>query len=462
VRAPATALYAFCRVADDAIDEATDVAAATRDLAMRLDAIYQGRPQAHEADRAFAAVVRCFQIPRALPEALLDGFLWDAQGRRYETMADVLDYAARVAGTVGAMMALIMGAQGPSALARACELGLAMQLTNIARDVGEDARMGRLYLPREWLREADIDPDAWLTNPRFSPALGSVVARLLATADGLYERAAAGLVELPRDCRPAIESARSVYREIGRVVEEEGLDSVDQRAVVSGSRKLLLVARSIGGAADRGLAGCAPGADALDRLSGRGGRRRSAMTSCPPSRSTSARFGSSRCSSGPAAGGPCPLLTCVVRLPTPSGAARQRRRGIRQEHRLHDRRHQSRHVQGLVHRHHALSKQIRSHHRSDIEGRVLQRVLEFGGGPSPLRMDLPIRQPVRGRADRGGASNGSDRSVPGEAQGQDPIVPAFWRTSYRTAALPSLRCARPVPFTGKAGRWARSPSLASR
>lgn len=107
------------------------------------------------------------------------------------------------------MMAM-MGARSPQAQARACELGVAMQLTNIARDVGEDARAGRLYLPRDWMREAGIDPDAWLQAPSFTPALGSVVSRLLAEADVLYERAALGISALPRDCRPAIQAARLV------------------------------------------------------------------------------------------------------------------------------------------------------------------------------------------------------------------------------------------------------------
>jgi phytoene synthase len=164
VRAPAIALYAFCRVADDAIDLADDPAAAVERLDLRLDAIYARRPQPFESDRALAAVVERFDLPRGLLDALIEGFRWDSEGRRYETIAELEDYCARVAGTVGAMMAILMGTRGCAALARACELGVAMQLTNIARDVGEDARNGRLYLPREWLREEGIDPQAWLAD----------------------------------------------------------------------------------------------------------------------------------------------------------------------------------------------------------------------------------------------------------------------------------------------------------
>lgn len=244
LRAPACALYAFCRVADDAIDLGSDPAGAMRALTARLDAIYAGAPQAIDADRALTtAVFRC-GIPRALLDALLDGFLWDALGRRYETLEDVHDYAARVAGAVGAMMALVMGARTPTSLARACELGVAMQLTNIARDVGEDARNGRLYLPRRWMAEAGLDADDWLREPRFDGRLASVVGRLLAEADRLYARSEHGIAALPRECRPAIRAARLVYAEIGAQLRRDGLDSVNRRTVVPGRRKAALMARA--------------------------------------------------------------------------------------------------------------------------------------------------------------------------------------------------------------------------
>jgi 15-cis-phytoene synthase len=244
VRGPATALYAFCRLADDAIDLGADPLAAVADLQTRLDTIYQGRPRDIAADRALAAVVHRYAIPRALPDALLEGFLWDTQQRRCETLADVEAYAARVAATVGAMMALVMEVHDADALARACDLGVAMQLTNIARDVGEDARAGRLYLPRQWLIEAGIDPEAWLCEPRFSPAVAGVIERLLSAADALYQRAEHGIATLPRDCRPAIRAARLVYAEIGEQLRRDGLDSVNRRVVVSKQRKLALMARA--------------------------------------------------------------------------------------------------------------------------------------------------------------------------------------------------------------------------
>jgi len=244
VRAPATALYAFCRVADDAIDESTDPQRAIEALRGRLDAVYAGSPGPELADRALACVVQVHGLPRPLLDALLEGFAWDVEGRRYETIEDVHAYGARVAGTVGAMMAVVMEARSGEALARACELGVAMQLTNIARDVGEDARRGRIYLPRAWMREAGLDPEAWLAAPAFGPELASVVDRLLAEADRLYRRAECGVPLLPRDCRVGIQAARLVYAEIGHALAAAGLDSVSRRTVVPRARQLRLVAQA--------------------------------------------------------------------------------------------------------------------------------------------------------------------------------------------------------------------------
>lgn len=247
VREAAYGLYAFCRYSDDLVDEATN-ATARHAAVVRLDArvgrAYAGQPADAPADRAFAEIVASFAIPEALPRALIEGFAWDAAGRRYEDLSALHAYAARVAGSVGAMMALIMGVRTPEALARACDLGAAMQLTNIARDVGEDARAGRLYLPLDWMRAAGLDPDAFLAEPTPSPALAAIVAELLAEADRLYRQAEAGIAVLPPRCRPAIRAAGLIYGEIGRVIAAFGHETVSRRARVSGVRKLALIARA--------------------------------------------------------------------------------------------------------------------------------------------------------------------------------------------------------------------------
>ena len=245
---PTAAVYAVCRVSDDAVDEAAhpDAGRAALDhLHHRLDRAYRGAPEDHAVDRAFARVVERHRLPRALPEALLEGYAWDLDGRDYHTLGDLRRYCARVASTVGAMMTLLMGRRDATTLARACDLGVAMQLTNVARDVGEDARNGRIYLPRRWLLEAGVDPAALRAEPRFTPALGSVVARLLDAAALLYHRAERGIPRLPRDCRASIASARYIYADIGRVIAERGYDSVSGRAFTTRRRKLQLMTRTL-------------------------------------------------------------------------------------------------------------------------------------------------------------------------------------------------------------------------
>jgi phytoene synthase len=260
VRRPATALYAFCRVADDAIDLGDDPVAALALLNRRLDAAYAGAPLPAPVDRAFAATIAAHAIPRALPAALIEGLAWDSQGRRYENFAGLLDYAARVAGAVGVMMALVMGVREPAGLARAADLGVAMQLTNIARDVGEDARAGRLFLPLDWLAAAGVDAGQFIARPEFSAALGSVVKRLLDEADALYARALGGIGRLPRDCRAGIAAARRIYAAIGGQVAAAGYDSINRRARVAGAPKLGLAVLALG---DAVFAGAGPHAPAL-------------------------------------------------------------------------------------------------------------------------------------------------------------------------------------------------------
>jgi len=244
IRDRATVLYAFCRVSDDTVDD--DPHASARTIAAmreRLRLVYAGRPKNDPVDRAFSALLEDTTIPQALPEALFEGMQWDVDGRRYATLEELEAYAARVAGTVGAMMTLVMGRRGEEVLARACDLGVAMQLTNVARDIGEDARKGRIYAPLAWLDGEDVE--AWLARPVASERWRGVVERLLAAADALYVRADHGIPLLPQGCRIAIRAARLVYADIGRAIRAQGCDSVTTRAFVSHRRKLWLVARSV-------------------------------------------------------------------------------------------------------------------------------------------------------------------------------------------------------------------------
>lgn len=240
-REPATALYAFCRLADDAIDIEGGQGDAVASLAASLDRVYAGRPADDPVERALSAMVHEFAVPRAVLDGLIEGLAWDADGRCYETLSDLRAYAARVASTVGVASTLLMGVRSKVALARAADLGVAMQLTNIARDIGEDARAGRIYLPLSWMREAGIEPRAWLEDPRFDERLAGLVERLLAEAERLYERSIGGIALLPGDCRLGIHAARLIYREIGQELARRGHDSMSQRTVVPTRRKLRLM-----------------------------------------------------------------------------------------------------------------------------------------------------------------------------------------------------------------------------
>lgn len=249
-RDPSLALYAFCRLADDEVDLNVEKPAAVLRLQERLDAAYAGKPRNAPADRAFTAMIEDVGLPRALPDALIEGLAWDAMERRYETLSDLFGYSARVASAVGVMMSVIMGVRDANALARACDLGVAMQLTNIARDVGEDAFENRLYLPLEWMKDAQIDPESFLRDPLPSEPIRNMTRRLLKEANQLYHRGEAGIAALPFGSRTGMFAARYIYAGIGRDIARAGHDNITRRARTSGRQKLgWLMLASLRGAA---------------------------------------------------------------------------------------------------------------------------------------------------------------------------------------------------------------------
>jgi phytoene synthase len=241
VRDPALALYAFCRLADDEVDEGFEKGRAVIELQERLDLAYAGIPKNAPEDRAFAAIIEEFDMPRALPEALLEGLAWDAVERRYHTLSEVREYSSRVASAVGAMMCVLMRVRDADVLARACDLGVAMQLTNIARDVGEDARAGRVYLPLDWLDEEGIALADFFAAPQATPEVRRMVRRLLSEARRLYIRSEAGIGALPVQARTGIFAARYIYDGIGGALRRNSHDSVNFRARTSKAQKIKLI-----------------------------------------------------------------------------------------------------------------------------------------------------------------------------------------------------------------------------
>jgi phytoene synthase len=245
VREPATAVYAFRSVLADVVDRPGATATALRALEERVAAAFDGRPEEHPVDRAFSAVVVEQQVPRALFDAMLEGFGWDLAGRRYATYEALLAHAARTAATVAACMAILMDRRQRDVVARACDLGVAMQLTSVARDVGDDARRGRLYLPLEWMEEARVDVDRFVMSPAPTRGVRDVVLRLLRAADPLYTRAEVGIAALPADCRPAVRAARLLHAALGDELQRGSYDAVTRRAEVRPLDQARLVARAL-------------------------------------------------------------------------------------------------------------------------------------------------------------------------------------------------------------------------
>ena len=241
----AAIVYAWCRRADDAIDEGADPRALER-LRAELDAIDRGEATGDATLDAFAGVVRACRIPRAYPDELLAGMAMDAGGFTYRTLDDLLLYAYRVAGTVGLMMCHVLGLRDDRALLRGVHLGIAMQLTNICRDVHEDWQRGRLYLPRDLLDAAGapaLAPGGPFPAAARAP-VAAVTRRLLAEADVYYRSADRGMGDLPWRAALAIRTARLVYAAIGDRVAAQHHDPLAPRAIVPTRAKLRLALRA--------------------------------------------------------------------------------------------------------------------------------------------------------------------------------------------------------------------------
>lgn len=250
-RRSAVMLYAWCRHCDDVVDGqeggrdavplgVREVQARLAGLIEQTHAVYAGRPAEIPAFAALQEVVRRHELRQAYALDHLAGFAMDVADRQYRTVDDLLEYCYHVAGVVGLMMAQVMGVKDESTLDRACDLGVAFQLTNIARDIVEDAAIGRCYLPRQWLDELGI-PRERLVDREYRERLAVLGARLVDMAEPYYQSAEAGIAALPRRSAWAVATARGVYREIGVKVKAAGAGAWDQRISTSKADKLRLV-----------------------------------------------------------------------------------------------------------------------------------------------------------------------------------------------------------------------------
>lgn len=245
-RSHVVALYAWCRRADDAIDltEPARQRDSLETLESELRDVYSGSDVRDPVLRIFQRAVRERDVPIEYPLDLLKGMEMDVLGRRYETTGQLLEYCYHVAGCVGLMMCHVMGIRDEAALPNAAHLGIAMQLTNVCRDVEEDWGRGRLYLPDSLLAEHGAPSLADQLGAPFpeaarAPSAGAI-ASILREADRYYASGDEGLQALEWRCALSIRTARVVYASIGDRIRDQDCDPLAGRAFVSGRAKVLL------------------------------------------------------------------------------------------------------------------------------------------------------------------------------------------------------------------------------
>jgi len=230
------ATYAFCRVADDIVD-AGQVTGSDRVAAALLDWEGQIDHPSHPVAIAFAATRAQYAIPTQPVRDLLTGIRMDLTANRYASWQELRTYCYHVAGTVGLMVAPILGCRDHSALRHAADLGIAMQLTNILRDVAEDAGLSRLYLPLDEIVSFGCDPEAILAgNP--GPRFPDLMAFQIRRARALYDDAHCGVRALAPSGRFTTLAASRLYAEILTEIESLEYDVFRARAHVSTAGKL--------------------------------------------------------------------------------------------------------------------------------------------------------------------------------------------------------------------------------
>ncbi len=251
-RSSVVLLYAWCRHCDDVIDGQTlgsrslqadgggleRLAGLMRETTAALDGAPGG-----PAFAGLELVSRRHELAREDLYEHLEGFGMDVRGERYETLAHLLVYCHRVAGVVGLMMARIMGVRDAPTLARAADLGLAFQLTNIARDIVDDARAGRVYVPQDWIAEEGLSSDD-LGDPAHAGAVARLRKRLVLAAEPYYASARAGIDRLPRRSALAIAAAHGIYRRIGLKLVADASAPYDRRISTTSAEKLVEFGRA--------------------------------------------------------------------------------------------------------------------------------------------------------------------------------------------------------------------------
>ena len=236
------AVYAFCRIVDDAVDEGVDRAAQRRELARwreEIARVFGREPTTHPAAERLRAAVRRFPIPREALEEIIAGVEMDLDRATYETFDDLYPYCYRVASAVGLCSIAIFGYRDPRAQDYAINLGVALQLTNILRDVQADARMGRVYLPQEDLRRFGVTIDD-LREGRYSPAFVELMAFEATRARDYYARAWRGLPSADHRTLFAAEIMGHTYFALLCAIEARRFDVFGERVAVPTRRRVAI------------------------------------------------------------------------------------------------------------------------------------------------------------------------------------------------------------------------------
>jgi phytoene synthase len=241
------ALYAFCREVDDVVDECQEAELAAAKLAWWRDEVMriaQGAPQ-HPVGQALQAARQRFRLPESQLLEIIDGMAMDLQQARYADFAQLGRYCYRVASVVGLLAAEIFGYTDPRTRDYAHDLGMAFQLTNIIRDIGEDARRGRIYLPVAELAEFDV-PAADILNGRYSDNFTRLMAFQKARAEAYYQQALAHLPACDRKAqRPGLVMA-AIYRTLLDEIAAENFRVLHQRIALTPVRKLWIACKTWG------------------------------------------------------------------------------------------------------------------------------------------------------------------------------------------------------------------------
>ena len=236
-----TALYAFCREVDDVVDECHDLSLAQTKLEwwrQEVGRVYNGTP-AHPVGHALKDVIKGFRLPQEQLLEIIDGMAMDLSQTRYLDFKGLQLYCYRVASVVGLLAAEIFGYQDRQTLKYAHDLGLAFQLTNIIRDVGEDARRGRIYLPVDELQRFNV-PAKDILEARYSEAFRELMAFEAERAEKFYDQAFAQLPAVDRKAqRPGLVMA-AIYRTLLREIAADGFQVLDRRTSLTPLRKVWL------------------------------------------------------------------------------------------------------------------------------------------------------------------------------------------------------------------------------